>query len=129
MAKAADGRKAEVCFLCGQERGGIPAKEDMLIRTARKIRSLLRLRCVHTASCAACLQECYKRRSAFEGRRRAYRIGAALFFLLTAAGAALFGRLDAPSLLGALLGAALIALLPYTSYCPAFPPAEEKSGR
>ncbi len=130
MVKAAGGMKRNgICFLCGQETGGISAKEDMLIRCAREIRRLLRLRERHTVACPGCMAECAKRRAGFEKELKGYRLGAALFFFLTAAGAAFFGRLDAPALAGALCGAAIIALLPYAGYCPAFQTDGEKARR
>lgn len=109
-----------VCYLCGKECSGTPAKKDAAISMARRMRGLLRLPEKHTVACAACLAECKRKGAAFEKRLSGYRLGAALFFLLVCAGSAFFGRLDAPAVLGGILGGLLIWLLAYASYFPSF---------
>ena len=121
MAKGnADMKEGGICFICGQERKGAAAKEDVAIRAARKIRSLLHMPPRHTVACSECAAECANRRAAFEAKRKTYCIVAALFFAMVIAGQLFFGNPDARALVAAALGAAIIAGLAYTTYCPKF---------
>lgn len=115
-------RESGVCVLCGKETFGLPAKADWVIRAARKIRSLLKMKPRHTVACAACVQECAKKGKLFEKRGWNYRAAAALFFLLVLAGSMFYGQLELRTVLFAFLGALFIAALPYAQYFPDFEP-------
>jgi hypothetical protein len=71
-------------------------------------------------ACGRCLPLCRERRAAFEKKLKSYRIGAALFVLMVLAGGMLYGQLGLWLAVPALLGAAIILVLPYASYFPEF---------
>ena len=89
------------------------------------MRAVLRMEPRHTIACRYCLPMCAGKRKAFEKTLKSYQIGAAAFVLLVAAGALVYGTLTIWLALPALLGAAIMLLLPYGSYFPAFE-AEKK---
>ncbi len=117
-----------ICFLCGKAgSAGMPARPDVIISAARKIRSLLRLPEKHTVACLACLPECRRRSAAFEKRLAGYRLGAILFFLLVVAGSVFFGRIDFSAFAGGIAGGLFILALAYAAYCPKFEIADGKT--
>ncbi len=124
MQKAKNRRKAEgergVCILCGMETSGVPAKQDLAIRMARRLRRAMKLPEKHTISCKGCFQECARRGEAFGKKRKSYLTYAILFFLLLIFGSAGMGGFTPWLILPGALGAAIIALLPYASYFPSF---------
>ncbi|MCX8195050.1 MAG: hypothetical protein N3G22_03020 [Candidatus Micrarchaeota archaeon] len=120
--------KQGICVLCGSVGEGVPAAPDFAISSARKIRKLLGMEERHTIACEKCLQACIQKREKFERMNRNYRIYAALFFLLVFGGSTALRGFDARILLPALLGCAIILLLPYGHYSPKFE-SGKKSGK
>jgi hypothetical protein len=118
----AKGRRAKngVCLGCGREKEGVAAKDDWVILAARKTRAALRMGPRHTVACAQCIAGCSAKREKFEKSLLAYRAAAGVFLLLALAGSFAYGKLELLGLAAALLGAAMIACLPYLSYCPSF---------
>ena len=114
-----------VCILCGREVRGIPARADMAIRAARKMREMLGMEPRHTVACADCFHLCREKRLSFEKSVKKWRIGAAAFVLLLLCGALFYGRLEPWLAAPALAGAALMLLVPYGNYFPAFEGAEK----
>ena len=125
--KGGNKAKAErgVCILCGREMPGAAARQDLVIMGARKIRSLLRMPPSHTVACADCLPLCAKKRQAFEKSMKNWRIAAAAFVLFMLSGALYYGRLGFWLAAPALVGAAIILLVPYGDYFPAFEAAKK----
>ncbi|MEM2138108.1 MAG: hypothetical protein QW568_03395 [Candidatus Anstonellaceae archaeon] len=122
MAKA--NLESGTCVLCGQEKNGIPAKQDAIVSAARKARRLLKIQPKRTIACSECLPECKKKRAEFEKKLRGYRIGAAVFFLILLAGSLAYGAFGLRTVLAGLVGAAAIAILPYAKYFPRFETTE-----
>jgi len=113
-------KEAGVCLSCGKKTNGAPAKPDIVIHAARKIRSLLKMRPSHTVACAACMQKCAEKRGKFEKKTRDYRAAALVFFLLLVGGSVFYGNLELPVIIAAVLGALFIAALSYAYYFPSF---------
>ena len=109
----------------GRETRGIPARADMAIRAARKMREMLGMEPRHTVACADCFHLCREKRLSFEKSVKKWRIGAAAFVLLLLCGALFYGRLEPWLAAPALAGAALMLLVPYGNYFPAFEGAEK----
>ncbi|VVC01825.1 Uncharacterised protein [uncultured archaeon] len=109
-----------LCVLCGAEKEGAPARKDCAIAVARHLRKALGMPGRHTVACAGCLASCIERRAAFESMLSRYRLYAAAFALVLAAGSAAYGAFTVWIALPALIGAAIIMLLPYGRYFPDF---------
>jgi len=116
----AGGKEQGVCIICGQARTGVPAVPEFPILAARKLRALLGQPAKHTVACGEHLEEARQRRAKYEKKARDYAIGALFFFVLVAGGSFVFGRGDLGLFLPALLGAAVIILLPHFYYFPSF---------
>jgi len=125
MKKAAhapkEGQEEGVCILCGGEKHGYPAAEDLPISLARKAREFFRMPPSHTVACERCHGSCGAKREMFEKRLRTYWICALIFVLIVFAGGMAYQKLDLWLAVTALLGSAVILLLPYGSYFPRFP--------
>lgn len=109
-----------VCFGCGKETAGAPAKPDIIILPARKFRALLSLPERRTIACKDCLPSLAEKRKKSEKNLVWYRAGAAVIFILLLAAAAYTNSLGIWAVLGALFGAAFVMLLSLFSYCPEF---------
>ncbi|MEM4633787.1 MAG: hypothetical protein QW275_01400 [Candidatus Anstonellaceae archaeon] len=109
-----------ICILCGVEKKGYPAKMDFPIRTARKIRELLRLPPRHTIACESCFGMCEEKRRLFEKMVSRYSIYSILFSLMVIAGGIFYSKLELWLLIPAILGSAIMLLLPYGRYFPKF---------
>jgi len=109
-----------VCIICGGMLAGTPASPEFLILAARRLRSILRQQPRHTIACAAHLEEAKGMRAKFEKRRRDYSYGAMLFFAIAAGGSFFFGRGDLGLFIPSLIGALVIAALPFFYYFPSF---------
>ena len=119
-------REKGVCILCGGEKEGVPAQKDAAISFFRSFRKLLGMEEKHTIACNACLPLCLPKRAVFEkslSRHRLYAMGF-VFFLL--AGSAAFGSFPLWLLLPSAAGAAIILLLPFGRYFPAFKTSDGK---
>ncbi len=109
-----------VCVLCGGQKPGIPAKKDFAIMFARRMRQVLGQPERHSTACENCIETCLQRRKAFEKEERLSFIIAAAFFFMVVAGGAYFKQFELWLFAPAILGAAIILLLPYGKYFPAF---------
>jgi len=109
-----------VCFGCGKETNGTPAKADWIISGARKFRSLLSLPKKQTVACTACMPSLREKREKFEKSQGAYRIGAAAVFLVLILLSALAKSIDAGMVLSAAAAALFIWLLSFFRYSPKF---------
>jgi hypothetical protein len=109
-----------VCVLCGGEKTGAPAVKDAAISFARHVRKLLGMAERHTVACSDCLPRCIEKRAAFEKMIKSYRLYAIVFVLVLAAGSAAYGGFTVWIALPAIIGAAIILLLPYGHYFPKF---------
>jgi hypothetical protein len=116
---AASGEKG-VCIICGKEGGGTPAVPDHPIRLARKLRCLLKMPAQRTVVCHEHIGEAGAKRKRYEKSIRDYRMGAILFFIIMVAGSFSFGRGDLGLFVPSLIGAGIVALLPYFYYFPSF---------
>jgi hypothetical protein len=116
---AASGEKG-VCIICGKQGKGTGAAPDLPIKLARKLRALLRLHAKRTMVCPEHAVEAGEKRKRYEKSLLTYRLGALLFFIIMAAGSFAFGRGDLGLFLPALIGAGMVALLPYAYYFPSF---------
>ena len=121
-AKSAHAQATEqgICIICGELRTGTPAGPELPIRAARSLRAILKQPAKHTVACKGHLAEARQRRAKFERKVRDYLIAAALFFALVLVGSLFFGKFDVRSFLPAILGAAVIAFLPFFYYFPSF---------
>jgi hypothetical protein len=117
------GMEDGVCVLCGGELPGIPTKKDLAIAFARKIRQAFRMEPHHSVACRRCLPACLQKRAAFESEMRLSRIFALVLFAAVLAGGVYFGSFTVWTFLPAILGSAIILLLPYGKYFPEFPSA------
>ncbi|MFA5929881.1 MAG: hypothetical protein WC861_03275 [Candidatus Micrarchaeia archaeon] len=109
-----------ICIICGSARAGAPAKPEFPIIAARKLRALFRQPARHTVACSEHLGEASARRARFEKKVRDYLLAAALFFVLVVAGGFYFGNGEFRLFMPALLGAIIIAVLPFFYYFPSF---------
>lgn len=109
-----------VCFGCGKETAGIPAKADPIILFARKLRALFRLQEKRTVACSACLPPLLEKRKAFDRHFLRYAAIGALFFVLALGASAAQKTLGAGAVFGAMAGTAIIAGFSLFSYCPKF---------
>ena len=109
-----------VCFECGKETSGTPAKADWLIFGARRFRALLSLPKKHTVACSGCMPKLIEKRKIFEKRLHWCKIGAVAFALLVLAGAAATDSIGPQALFGAIVGAIFVISLAFLSYCPSF---------
>ena len=109
-----------ICFGCGKETAGVPAKQGWVIATARRFRSLFLLPARKTVACSACLPALLEKRKRFERHFFWYRAGGTLFFIVVLGAAAANGTLGAGALFGAAVGAIVIAGFSIFSYCPDF---------
>jgi len=125
-SKAPSRLEEGICILCGGEKKGFPAKKDLAISAARKMRSLLKMEERRTIACERCLPTCLAKRAKFEHEKRNYIIVAGVFVLTVVAGGFYFKRLEGWLAVPALLGAAIILLLPYGKYFPSFEISERK---
>ena len=87
---------------------------------ARWLRSILKQPAKHTIACGEHLDEAREKRAKYEKKQRDYLIGAVLVVAFIILGSFVFGRADAGLFMPALLGALLVALLPYFYYFPSF---------
>jgi len=120
VCMASEKLESGICIACGREVKGIPARQDFVIRAARKMRAILRMAPHHTVVENAHFEEAKARRANFEKSLMNYRLGAVLFFLFFIAGGIFFGGDAVSSLFAAAAGAIFIALLPYLRYYPKF---------
>ncbi|MCX6771991.1 MAG: hypothetical protein NTX79_08145 [Candidatus Micrarchaeota archaeon] len=122
QAKGARAQAQEkgVCIICGEEAQGTPAANDFPVRFARWLRSAFKQPAKHTIACKGHLDEARARRAKYEKKVRDYLIGAALIFVLIAAGGVIFGRADIGLFVPAFLGGLAVALLPCFYYFPSF---------
>ena len=118
-AHASTGLEAGVCIVCGEHVRGIPAQADFPIRSARRLRRLLRAE-KRTVVCKAHFSEAQAKRARFEKSRSGYLLVAALFFLFVMTGPILFGKIQLEMLIPGAAGAALILLVSYSQYYPKF---------
>ena len=109
-----------ICIICGMARAGIPSKPEFPVREARWLRSILKQPAKHTIACGEHLDEAREKRAKYEKKQRDYLIGAVLVVAFIILGSFVFGRADAGLFMPALLGALLVALLPYFYYFPSF---------
>jgi len=109
-----------VCIICGEARMGTPAKPEIPVRFARRLRAVLKQPARHTVACREHLDEARQRRAKFEKKVRDYRLGALLFFAFVVLGSLAYGKLGWGLLAPAVLGALFVALLPYFYYFPSF---------
>ncbi|MCX6773144.1 MAG: hypothetical protein NTV88_05255, partial [Candidatus Micrarchaeota archaeon] len=109
-----------ICFSCGKETTGTPAKADWLISGARRFRALLSLPKKHTVACSECFPTLLEKRKKFEKNLHWCKIGAVAFALLVIAGAVLTDSIGLQALFGAVIGAIFVLSLAYFAYCPSF---------
>ena len=109
-----------VCIICGTGCTGTPAAPEFPIRAVRSLRSMLKQPARHTVVCGEHLEEAFLLREKFEKRQRDYSWGAIIFFAIAAGGGFFFGRGDLGLFLPALIGALIIAALPFFYYFPKF---------
>ena len=127
MAKrAAAGKKkanaavdAGVCIVCGKEGEGIPVQPDILIKTARKIRSIFKADS-HAIVCKEHAPEAAAKRMKFEKSLFGYRIAAVVFFFIAMAGPLVFGRIELGMAIPGAVGSLFILLIAYSQYYPKF---------
>lgn len=112
-----------VCVLCGGELPGVPAQKDLAISFARKIQQAFKMEEHHSVACKRCLPACIQKRAAFEGEMRISRIFALVFCAAVISGGIYFGGFSAWTFVPAIIGSAIILLLPYGKYFPKFPSA------
>jgi hypothetical protein len=118
-ASAHTGLEHGVCIVCGQTARGFPAQPDLLIKSARKLRGLLKAE-KHTVVCKTHLSDALAKRARFEKSRFGYQLMAALFFLFVITGPILFGKIRLEMLVPGIVGAILIMLVSYSQYYPKF---------
>lgn len=124
----------KVCIICGKEKDGTPIKDDIVIRTIRKIKGALRLATNNTlVVCRECTDDYAKKRAKFEKTLVQYVVVAAILLVLILVLPLLSGKLfSLESLIfGILIGIFIIALsligyMPKTAEKKA---AERKKGR
>ncbi len=109
-----------VCIICGEISTGTPALPEFPIRAARKLRAILKQPAKHTIACKEHLAEARQHRAKFEKKQQDYLLGAVAFFALVLFGGLFFGKLGISTFLPAILGAAIIAFLPFFYYFPSF---------
>ncbi len=124
--KKASGLESGVCVLCGSEAEGAPAKKDAAISLARKMRSLFGMGVHHSVACKNCLPLALEKRQRFERSLKSYRMYSVAFILLVVGGSVAFRSLDLRIAIPGAIGAAIIMLLPYGYYFPAFEITEKK---
>lgn len=125
--RANSAKKEEgICILCGGDKEGAPAEKDAAVSSARFLRSILGMAERHSVACKACLPLCLEKRRAFEKNLQRYRLYAGIFVLALVAGSAAFRGFSLFVLFPAIIGAAIILLLPYGRYFPKFRANEEK---
>jgi len=119
---SAHAQKSEkgVCIICGGQRTGAPAVQELPIRAARRLRSIFNQPAKHTIACGEHFEVALAKRAKFEKKVRDYRLGAAAFFVFVLFGGVFFGKFDMGLFVPALLGAFIVALLPYFYYFPSF---------
>lgn len=116
----AAGLEKGMCIICGEVRTGTPAKPEFPVRAARWLRATLKQPAKHTIACKEHLIEARQKRAKYEKKLRDYLLFAVLFFIFTIFGNFAFGGRSLWILVPAILGAAIIALLPQFYYFPSF---------
>lgn len=109
-----------VCIICGREAFGIPAKQDSVILVARKLRSLLHRKPLHTIVEKAHLKEARQKRARFEKKLWEHRIAAVIVFVLLALGSLAVEGFSFWLFIPAALGALFVWLLAFAYYFPEF---------
>jgi len=109
-----------VCLLCGKETKGTPARQDLPIIAARKLRALFRLKKSRTIVCPAHIAEASARRAKFEKSRRNYSIFAAVLFIAIILGTFASGQFGFGEILAALAVAVFTISISAFYYYPKF---------
>ncbi|MCX6769494.1 MAG: hypothetical protein NT051_02320 [Candidatus Micrarchaeota archaeon] len=108
------------CLLCGKETRGTPARQDLPIIAARKLRALFKLQKSHTIACPLHLADANAKRAKFEKSRRNYAILAAFLFIAVILGTFASGQFGFGEIIAALAVALFTLSISAFYYYPKF---------